>query len=480
MSGRVMLHNGAAGPTSTCCIADIDLSPTAHTLSRGGRTVPVEPKVMQVLMVLAQAGGQVVSRDAILDAAWEDHDISDEALTRAISQLRKAFATLDPLGRFVETVPKSGYRLAHSVDWVATEFPTLGPRHMALTPSKEAYQLYLQGRALNTRINGRTEIPVARDLLSEAIKLDPDFAEAHAELAQSCTLIGTYISDGATLETFEATEYHAQRALELKPDLALGMIMLAIAKFTRGNVVEAIRLNERAMQLEPMNSEVVMRLGYFYAGIGLVRKAIPILERAVELDPTQGRNIQVLALAKFANGDLDAAEKFAKRAIDLHHYFAHDTYAGIAFARGDHALCEQRMLAGFQAMEWMFDDAYDDAAIRMTAKLVSSPDRSQRLSLSAMLLAQLGDLEKTPELPLYQGVLRCGDAKAFFDLSARHLPIGRHGSFLSLWPDIGPCRDIHNHPDFATFADKAGFSAAWEEFGRPDCLAKPIESSKHG
>lgn len=474
MRGVESLSSGSLGLRESCRITDIDVIPAAHTLTRGGRTVSIEPKVMQVLMVLAHGGGQVVSRDAILDAAWDDYEISDEALTRAISQLRKAFATLDPLGKFVETIPKSGYRLTHPVDWTVAALPALGQRHMSLTHNKEAYQLYLQGQALNTRINGRTEIPVARALLEEAISLDPNFAEAHAELAQSCTLIGTYINDGATLETFEATEHHARRALELKPDLAQGMIMLAIAKFTRGNVVEAIRLNERAMRIEPMNSEVVMRLGYFYAGIGLTAKALPFLERAVELDPSQGRNIQVLALAKFANGDLDEAEKCAKRAIDLHHYFAHDTYAGIAFAKGDFTLCEQRALDGLKAMAWMFDETFDGAMMRLAAKSIASPNRNERLAFSAMLMAKLGNPERTPELPLYQGAVRCGDPTAFFALSARHLPIGRHGTFLSLWPDIEPCRDIYTHPDFAAFANKAGFAAAWEEFGWPDCLSTSL------
>lgn len=107
-----------------------------------------------------------------------------------------------------------------------------------------------------------------------------------------------------------------------------------------------------------MNAEVVMRLGYFYAGIGHTSRAIPYLERAVELDPAQGRNVQVLALAKLAQGDLEEADVLAKRAIDLHHFFAHDTYAQVAFASGDHALCYQRLKAGWTALNWMFDELY--------------------------------------------------------------------------------------------------------------------------
>jgi len=71
----------------------------------------VEPKVMDVLCVLAERPGQVFSRDELIDRVWGVEFGGDESLTRAVSQLRKAF---DP-DQVIETIPKRGYRLVAPV-----------------------------------------------------------------------------------------------------------------------------------------------------------------------------------------------------------------------------------------------------------------------------------------------------------------------------------------------------------------------------
>ena len=340
-------------------IADIAVDPAANTLCLGDQLYQLEPKPMSVLHVLAHAQGQVITRDDLLDAVWDTLEVSEQVLTRTISLLRKAFKQLAPDVPFVQTVSKSGYRLAQPIVWDrSTPHARYVINHTEMTPSKDAYHMYVQARALNQRINGRTELPVAHDLLLQAIALDPSFASAHAELANSYTLMGTYVSGAATLENLEATEHHARHALKLDPDFTDAMITLAIAQFTRGRVIEAIQLATQATTLAPENSEAVMRLGYFFAAIGHTRTAIPLLERAVAMDPAQGRNLQVLALAKLSNGDFGEAEVLAKRAIDLHHTFAYDTYSGVAFAQGDYDLACARFLQMKSQTEWMIGTDY--------------------------------------------------------------------------------------------------------------------------
>lgn len=75
----------------------------------------VEPKVMQVLVMLAANQGQTVSRNDILEEVWSDTIVGDEVLSRAISLLRGYFEDERTNPRYIRTVPRHGYELIASV-----------------------------------------------------------------------------------------------------------------------------------------------------------------------------------------------------------------------------------------------------------------------------------------------------------------------------------------------------------------------------
>jgi Tol biopolymer transport system component/DNA-binding winged helix-turn-helix (wHTH) protein len=81
-----------------------------------GAPVQLEPRMMQVLVVLAHRAGEVVARDELLDEVWADTVVNEEALTRAVSELRKAFDDSAQSPRVIETIRGTGYRLVASVE----------------------------------------------------------------------------------------------------------------------------------------------------------------------------------------------------------------------------------------------------------------------------------------------------------------------------------------------------------------------------
>src|SRR5215813_10905578 len=85
--------------------------PELNSLERKGRTVRLEPKVMQVLSFLAQHHGELVSKERLIQAVWADTFVTDAVLTRCISELRKTFNDDPKKPKFIETIAKSGYRL---------------------------------------------------------------------------------------------------------------------------------------------------------------------------------------------------------------------------------------------------------------------------------------------------------------------------------------------------------------------------------
>ncbi|MFL6570168.1 MAG: winged helix-turn-helix domain-containing protein [Burkholderiales bacterium] len=92
-------------------IGDWSVEPTLDALQRGGETVRLEPKAMELLVALASRPGEVVSREELLSAVWPGVVVGDEALSQAVTKLRKALGDDVRAPIYIETISKRGYRL---------------------------------------------------------------------------------------------------------------------------------------------------------------------------------------------------------------------------------------------------------------------------------------------------------------------------------------------------------------------------------
>ncbi|NBC17847.1 MAG: hypothetical protein GVY18_11090, partial [Bacteroidetes bacterium] len=95
------------------------VDPAACRLERDDEVIRLEPKVLSVLVVLARHAGSVVPRETLHERVWPDVIVNDNALTRCISDLRRAFDDDPRDPRVIETIPKVGYRLIAPVKPVA-------------------------------------------------------------------------------------------------------------------------------------------------------------------------------------------------------------------------------------------------------------------------------------------------------------------------------------------------------------------------
>jgi TolB-like protein/DNA-binding winged helix-turn-helix (wHTH) protein/tetratricopeptide (TPR) repeat protein len=91
------------------------VEPNLNTISRNGTPVRVEPKVMEVLVCLAQHAGAPVSKQKLLQTVWPDTFVTEDVLTRSISELRRVFEDDVHEPRVIQTIPKRGYRLLPEV-----------------------------------------------------------------------------------------------------------------------------------------------------------------------------------------------------------------------------------------------------------------------------------------------------------------------------------------------------------------------------
>ncbi len=86
------------------------IEPTLNCVARNGHSTHLEPKAMQLLVLLAEYSGEVLPREMIINQIWGDAFITDQVLTNAIWQIRHAFG--DHGKDLIQTVPKNGYRLS--------------------------------------------------------------------------------------------------------------------------------------------------------------------------------------------------------------------------------------------------------------------------------------------------------------------------------------------------------------------------------
>jgi TolB-like protein/DNA-binding winged helix-turn-helix (wHTH) protein len=91
-------------------LGNVQVRPALCEVAGPGRSETLEPRVMQVLVVLARAKGGVVSRDELIEACWEGRVVGEDSLTRCIGRLRKLAETSNNAFT-LDTVLRVGYRL---------------------------------------------------------------------------------------------------------------------------------------------------------------------------------------------------------------------------------------------------------------------------------------------------------------------------------------------------------------------------------
>lgn len=95
---------------------DFHLDPANRRLERAGEPVELNARYLDALILLAGEPGQLISKDRFMAEIWRGIPVTDEALTQCIRTLRRQLGDDATSPRFIETVPKHGYRFVAKVD----------------------------------------------------------------------------------------------------------------------------------------------------------------------------------------------------------------------------------------------------------------------------------------------------------------------------------------------------------------------------
>jgi len=89
-----------------------------YRVLEGDRPVDLSPKLLDLLLHLLDNAGELVTKEALLDALWPGANVTDNALTQAVSELRQALGDDAGAPRFIKTVARRGYRFVAPVEAV--------------------------------------------------------------------------------------------------------------------------------------------------------------------------------------------------------------------------------------------------------------------------------------------------------------------------------------------------------------------------
>jgi DNA-binding winged helix-turn-helix (wHTH) protein/Tfp pilus assembly protein PilF len=250
-----------------------------------GREVRLEPQLIDLLVLFAGSPGRVLAKDEIIEAVWGGRAIGDGTLAAAVSRLRRALGETRAR-RYIETVPKRGYRCL-----LASELPAGRPRARAHQSDSEAAALAARGwQALATPL--APNLAQARSYFDAAVKADPAWGPGHRGLAE-CLIAQHMAGLGRGLlaaakaaasgavgldpgsaqawatfglailfadREFAAADEALRRAIALDPDLAVARRNRSTAFRTIGRFVEAERDGRKAVELDPHSLEMHVAL----------------------------------------------------------------------------------------------------------------------------------------------------------------------------------------------------------------------------
>ena len=271
----------------------------SRRLTRGAEMIPLSDRHVEVLVQLVAQAPNIVTKDALIDAAWRDVAVTDNSLEQAISILRRALGDTGAL--FIETVPRRGYRFVAPVTREVRRESDEG-----LAALLAPHRAWLEGQSLLETLE-RERVTGAEAAFRRALEALPDLAAPHVGLANACAFRFemTRSLDAPDLGALSSAVQHAREACRLEPGLAEAWATLGFVLSRAGHSTDALAASRRAVALEPDNWRHQLRLAFVSWGEERLRAA----SRALRLLPGLALAHFLSATVHVARQSFDAAER---------------------------------------------------------------------------------------------------------------------------------------------------------------------------
>ena len=266
----------------------------------GTKAGSLPEKAFLTLLSLLRNGGKLLTKEELIADVWPDTIVEDNNLGKAIHAVRQFLGVADVKLKYIETVPKHGYRFIAHVNKIGADHDRDGgaPVARAFPGRSPAYDLYIRGK-VKAGSENIEDTENAIKVLEAAIAIDPLFAPAYAQLARAFNTRAFKFSAGPERKLLhENADVAVEKALSLEPNLAEGHFARGLILWTNTKGFpheQAIRAYKRSLALDPNSDEAHHQLSMIYAHIGLLEEAHEEIDQALELNPNN-------AMARFRVG----------------------------------------------------------------------------------------------------------------------------------------------------------------------------------
>jgi DNA-binding winged helix-turn-helix (wHTH) protein/tetratricopeptide (TPR) repeat protein len=479
------------------------VSPSRRLVEGPGGHAHVEPLIMQVFLLLLDAGGKVVTRTQLFDQCWGGVIVGDDSLNRVIAKVRRTGAQVAP-GLFeIETIPRTGYRLTGEIlqhfNGQAETIPgkAATPRWMSrrmIIGAGAATAAALGGLGLwsiRSRENGRFNELMRRgeerlsygdssanssQYFERAVAMRPDHARAQGLFAYAQAMRASYAPEPGN--AFQVADGAARAALALDPKESNARLALTILQRSSLDFAGTEDRLRDILQTAPANIAAMRQLWNLLQCVGRSRDALALVERAIEIEPFGASNHFPRAQLLWILGSTAEADRVIDQAMQYwpaHRFVRFARFTIFAFTdrpRAALAMLESRETAPQQYSPeaialWRISLAALD--LRTPASIEAARDtnldaamRNPLLSSQAVLtLSALGEIDAAFQI-----------ANALFVVpsSRGNGPPAKSTAWrFTPWLFTPPTKALRKDPRFVPLCNESGLTEYWAKRGiKPD------------
>jgi len=289
-------------------IGNATVSPSRRIIESVGGKGDVEPRVMQVLVALAQSAGTVVTRKTLFDRCWGGIYVGDDSLNRTVAAVRRVVSNVAPGSFEIETIPRTGYRLIGEVSGVASEAATgeqadhggRFSRRLMLGSAGALIAATGAGLWWNARERNRADALIeegervlreawpgsdekAVGYLQSATALNPGDAHAWGLLAIALRNVAEQAAPNRTTAAVLASERAANRALMANPRDGNALTALATVRPEFGNWAETEDALRHALKVDRDNPAAINYLVMLLQSVGRAHESWKLNERLARI-----------------------------------------------------------------------------------------------------------------------------------------------------------------------------------------------------
>ncbi|HXG80716.1 MAG TPA: winged helix-turn-helix domain-containing protein [Sphingomicrobium sp.] len=504
IGGDTLLRTADLAARGAFRLGEALVNPGTRTVSGPGGEADLEPRVMQVLVVLADAAGTVVTRETLFQRCWGNVFVGDDSLNRAVAGVRKVAETVAAGSFTVETVPRTGYKLVvNSGAGPGSPATSLTRRHaIAIGGSAATFAALGAGigwwsnRSRNEREftalmeRGVEALETAdpadhpEQYFRKAVALRPGRASAQGAFAYAQAIRAENAERGTGLASREA-EQASRAALAIDSNEPYARLAQTVIQQSMLDFAATEDRHRAVLASAPGNLSAMRELWSLLQCVGRSRESLAMIERALRVKPLAPGNHYPWAQLLWILGRVPEADRVIDNALQ---YWP--THRFVRFARFSIFAYAGRPRAALAMLEneETRPQSFSPEAVALWRISLAALDQRSPATIASARAANIEAAKRNLRLAgQAASVLSAlGEVDAAFEITNAHFAVGGRPGVrpqpasnrppvksnawrFAPWLFTPPTAALRADPRFESICDQIGLTEYWAKRGiKPD------------